>query len=573
MKFENILKDFIRPIGKWQWIAFIVINVSGIGYLYLFAQFASLLPDHHCRVPSLEAAGWLETDIASVAIPQVTLGNTTRYSQCRQYNISGLLDEAVKVYDRNLSEISLNQMAAVKTRLDLQIIPCQKGWWYDEEHKVFQHSFSQEFNMVCEHYYTIPLATSIYFVGALIGRATGGLLADQFGRKPVLFIACSLAFVVDILVGLSPTLWMLIVLRILIGMLNNIAFVASVVVWSETTNDHYRNMFGMLFGVYDSFVVPISFVLFAYLIQGWRILHMSMVAHYGLAVLQLCLVAESPRWLLTKGKTEEAWAVIVKAIRWNRGRDTFTEIELNKLKRQIEVEYDADTTPPRKHSTLNKLSVIFSTPLRTTTLAFVVIFFMSKMGHLGFQLYSVRLKQTNPYLVASVGCVVALPGMLVKLVLYNMFDRKRPLVGVFLVCTTSCFAQAVLPWMGVQGFVEAALATLSLGCIFVAENMAITFITECYPTECRNFGVGVCACFGSAGAMLATFIERLDRWVWAPLPMIVFGVVSVSAAVATLFIPQTDRGGLQDRLDTPSQSGEEPKKYGTIEMEERTSQE
>ena len=295
MKSEQILKDYIRPIGKWQWIAFIVLNVSSLGHLYLFSQFASLLPDHHCRVPSLEAAGWLETDIVSVAIPQVTLGNTTRYSQCHQYNISGLLDEAVKVYNRNLSEISLDQMAAVQTRFNLQIISCQKGWWYDEENKVFQHPYSQEFTMVCEHYYTIPFTSTLFIVGALTGKAIGGLLADLYGRKPVVFIASISTFFVGILVSLSPTLWMFVFFRFLIGVLNNIACVVSLVLWSEMTNDHYRNMFGVLFGVFDSFAIPSTFVLFAYLIQDWRILHITFVAHYGFAVLQLCMVAESPR--------------------------------------------------------------------------------------------------------------------------------------------------------------------------------------------------------------------------------------------------------------------------------------
>lgn len=577
-KFEDVLENYIGPIGKWQWVTFSVIIFTSVGSTYIYPQLASLLPDHHCRVPSLEMAGWREADIASLAIPQVAvsfLRNGTKLSKCLQYNVSRLLETAENVYQRNLSELNFDQVEALKPRFRLRTVPCQNGWWYDEERSMFRRPFSQEFDMVCERYYIIPLSTSTYIVGAMIGRIIGGFLADQYGRKPVLLAACMLVFVFGILVGVSPTVWLFFVFRFLTGLTGNIAFVIGVVLWSEITNDKYRNIFGVLFEIHESFVVASFYVLLAFLIQDWRILHMAIVIQYGLAVVHICLVTESPRWMLTKGKTKEAWNVILRTIHWNCNEQAFSESTLSDLKERVKFEYNVGPTH-HKQSFLDNISMLFCSPLRRTILSFTVIYSVTIMGQLGFSFYAVRLKLNNPYLVAFVGFLLILPAMLVKFLLYHFFRRKRPLVTVLLACAASCIIQAALRWVQVQGWTQAALATFSLGCSFVAQNMVLTFVTECFPTECRNFAVGVCSGCGRLGAVLATYISRLDVLVWAPLPMIVFGVVNIIAAVTVPFIPQCDASGLQDRLheDTPPESSEKATTYGApTEMKEMTSRE
>ena len=164
---------------------------------------------------------------------------------------------------------------------------------------------------------------------------------------------------------------------------------------------------------------------------------------------------------------------------------------------------------------------------------------------------------------------IALPAMLGKFFLYNYLDRKRSLVAVFLVCAASCFTQAALRWIVLEGVVHAALATLSLGCTFVAQNMALTFIPECFPTECRNSAVGICMGWGRIGAVFATYIARLDDLVWPPLPMVVFGAANVMAAVVVPLIPKRVSSGLEDRLpDSPLETSEDATTNGATEMRE-----
>lgn len=525
----------------------------------MYPQLSSLLPNHHCRIPSLEAAGWLEGGIATLAIPKVTVGNKTRFSHCYEYNMTGVFIEALAYFKENMTDLTPKQLEFIEKRLKLHRVPCQNGWWYDDKNAKFQRSFPEEFNMVCSHRYLVPISTSVYLVGTMIGRTFGGFVADIFGRKPVMLAASVSTFALGILVGVSPNAWAFCIFRFFVGITSNAAIISGLVLWSEIVDDHYRNFMGVLFGVHESFIIPSFNVLLAYLTQNWRTLHMLLVVYYGFSFIHICLIRDSPRWLLTKGRIDDAWAVIQRAITWNRGRGAFSEDDLQGLRQRLEIEYGRKAEESKASEATgkdwrhNKLLVLFTLPaLRSFMLPFLCVWFVIMMGALGFAFYAVRLKHNSPYVIAFVGFLVSLPAMAVKFLLYNYFDRKRPLIGVFLVCATSCFVQAVLRWMHVQGIAEASLATLSLCCILVAQNMAYTYNTECFPTACRNYAVGLGTGLGRLGAVAATFIARLDSFVWAPLPMIIFGIASVGAAIAVLNIPATNVTKLHDQLMSTS---------------------
>lgn len=195
-------------------------------------------------------------------------------------------------------------------------------------------------------------------------------------------------------------------------------------------------------------------------------------------------------------------------------------------------------TRRKSFTTKGKLvSLMTKQELRRRILPFLFIWTVIMGTYIGLQYYSVRMKHSNPYLVAFVGCTFTVPGLIIKQFLYHFFDRKRPLALVFVTSAVICIIGAILRGCDLQGPWDGALATIALGCILVAQNMSYAYTAESFPTEYRSYAMGLVSGLGRAGAALSTFVERLDQYVWSGLPLTIFAVLSGSAACTVCLVP------------------------------------
>lgn len=60
--------------------------------------------------------------------------------------------------------------------------------------------------------------TSILTLGAAIGALTGGVLSDQYGRKPLIFLADILFMAGALILGFAQSVGILVLGRIIVGM-------------------------------------------------------------------------------------------------------------------------------------------------------------------------------------------------------------------------------------------------------------------------------------------------------------------------------------------------------------------
>ena len=149
-----------------------------------------------------------------------------------------------------------------------------------------------------------------------MGALTAGPVADSIGRKPSLLAASVVSVIGGALTAGSVHVAMLIVVRILQGIgLGALATLVPIYL-AESSTPEKR---GMLTGLHGFFLVTgynisawVGFGCYfsSNLTFGWRgPLAFTTVAPLVLAI--ACVwVPESPRWLLMKGRTEEAWAAV-----------------------------------------------------------------------------------------------------------------------------------------------------------------------------------------------------------------------------------------------------------------------
>lgn len=152
------------------------------------------------------------------------------------------------------------------------------------------------------------------YAGAIFGSLFGGQLCDYFGRWKTIHIQNIIFIIGAIITGGAIDIGTLFVGRFIVGIASAISGIADIPYLQEIAPARYR---GLLSGQYEILVgvgvliaFAVGFILSPYS-YGWRI---AFILPSGGAVLQsigMLYLPESPKWLLEKGKVEEAKAALL----------------------------------------------------------------------------------------------------------------------------------------------------------------------------------------------------------------------------------------------------------------------
>ncbi|XP_063585383.1 organic cation transporter-like protein [Penaeus indicus] len=114
--------------------------------------------------------------------------------------------------------------------------------------------------------------------------------------------------------------------------------------------------------------------------------------------------------------------------------------------------------------------------------------------------------------------------------------RKGTLSFVLLLGGVACFVSGFIP----EEF-GAVIVTLSLvGKFGIAAAFAIVYVysAEIFPTEYRSVGIGACSMCARIGGIVAPFVASLAH-TYKPLPLLVFGSLSIVAGLLVVLLPET----------------------------------
>ncbi|XP_034542569.1 proton myo-inositol cotransporter-like isoform X2 [Notolabrus celidotus] len=175
---------------------------------------------------------------------------------------------------------------------------------------------------------------------AALSALSGGYLNGWFGRRICILLASFIFSVGGVILSVAPDKEVLLVGRITVGLGIGIASMTVPVYIAEVSPPHQRGQLvtvNSLFITGGQFIASVVDGAFSYMSHdGWRyMLGLSVVP----AVLQFVgffFLPESPRWLLQKGRSEEAHHVLSQI----RGTQVIEE-EYNTIKASIEEEKEA----------------------------------------------------------------------------------------------------------------------------------------------------------------------------------------------------------------------------------------
>ena len=169
----------------------------------------------------------------------------------------------------------------------------------------------EEFRMTTEQ---VEVAASALLVGCLIGASFAGSLSDRFGRKWVLAATGAIFAISSILTALPHSLTPFVIARFAAGLAIGVASVIAPMYIAEVAPAKARgflvsfNQLMIVIGILAAYLA--SYWLKDFGNMSWRYMFATAAIPSFALMLGVLVIPESPRWLMSKGREDQARRVI-----------------------------------------------------------------------------------------------------------------------------------------------------------------------------------------------------------------------------------------------------------------------
>ncbi|XP_011689430.1 PREDICTED: organic cation transporter protein-like [Wasmannia auropunctata] len=412
-----------------------------------------------------------------------------------------------------------------------------KQYVYDRS--VYKSTTTSEWDLVCDKAWLRATGDSLFMVGVMLGSMIFGGLSDKYGRRPIFFLSLVIQLVGGILVAVAPEFISYVIFRLIVGSTTSGVFLVAYVIALEMVGPKKR----LIAGVGCQLFFTTGYILtagFAYFITDWRMLQVAITVPSIAFLLYWWFIPESARWLLTKGRLQEAKDLLQRASLEN-GVEMPSEALDTLLNNNSE-----DSMPDAKKPSLFDL---FRYPnMRRKSILLFFNWLVNSGTYYGLSWHASNLGG-NDYVNFVISGVVEVPAYTFLIFTLNRWGRKIILCGCMmlsgLALLGTLFVPANMPWLIVCLAMIGKLAiTSSYGAIYV-------FTAEQFPTVIRNVGLGASSTFARIGGVIAPYVNHLSE-IWMPLPLVIFGSSALFGGLMSLLLPET----LNKKLPESIQDGE-----------------
>lgn len=402
------------------------------------------------------------------------------------------------------------------------------------------------------------IITSI-LIGAVVGSVVSGWVAQSLGRKRTLVISAAVLAIAAVGMAVAPDYAMLLVARFVAGLGVGAVEATVPTFLSELAPTKSRgrlatnNQLMIAIGILIAGVVNLLFSEDL----SWRF-SLGIAALPSVVLLVLLLPQpETPRWLMLRGRRDEARAVLERLLPSAEAATAFRELdEVNALEGR-----GADVA---SREVLSMGALVRSRGLRSVLVVAVFFAMLQQLVGINSILYyapTILEKLgfgTNAALVNTVGFgLLSVAATLASGFVVDRIGRKPLLIGGSIVLGASMIVVAVVfgtGWLTLPGQMVAlaALAVFKAGFSLTWGPVMWVMLPELFPLSARSAGVSIATSAKIVVELVFTFVLALLLATNATAMYIAFAVF---AAIAAVFvwrkIPET-KGRSLEEIETSS---------------------
>lgn len=259
------------------------------------------------------------------------------------------------------------------------------------------------------------------------------------------------------------------------------------------------------------------------------------------ALLFWFFLPESPRWLLSQGKFEEAKLVMGSACTSNNKPIRSIE-EMIIVSQRAHEETMASGGGSKQSSFLD----LFRYPgIRRNTILVGFAWMSFSMGYFGL-FYNTPTFAMNVFVVFIFPALVMVPGSLIQPLLENKIGRKPSLTVSLLTAGIMLLTTAALPQGSTAIIVCAWIGTIACSFSF---GVGYNITRELFPTVLRTTAMSFCSAMARVGSFASPFVAMLD-YHGPEAPLLVYGVIVFVAGCLSLWVwPETRKIRLPESLE------------------------
>nr|XP_042896300.1 beta-alanine transporter [Parasteatoda tepidariorum] len=565
MEFEDIIKD-IGGYGKYQnnmVLLFVAPVTVVLPMIMLSSLFIVSIPDHWCDVPKLEDFAFNTSEQRSLFSPDD--------------------DPSCRMYDLNFENISdFNNLDIIK---NASTIPCTYGWIYDKSN--YESTAATKWNLVCEnsHYTSLVLTlqnvggivgapitsvlsdnrmilqwnlvcenshyTSLVLtlqnVGGIVGAPITSVLSDKYGRKIVYFSIVLLSVAVNVICPFIQDFTTFAVLRAIHGVIYPPILILPYILAMELIPPEKRTRTSYIWNF--SWVVGMCILpAIVYVSRNWRIFCWIISSVGSMVLIYWNVVSESPRWLISQKRYDEARDVILKIAEINGFNPNPNSLlkklqdmgdKIDREKKEEERSFYALINRPR----LRKHFLILTGSCFANHTIYCIIH------------YNITNLEGNEFFNFFLLSIAEAPGTFLLWFTMERIGRRWSAVGSYIIGGIAC----ALPITGLpySDTVSSVAAKFIVAGLFMVTDQQIC---ELFPTVSRSFAMGLAKSISIGLSVFQPYVIQLNVYGKA-LPFVIISLTCFIIGIVASFLPETLNENLPQTIEDAEEIGKDQKYF------------